>query len=1210
MFVLLVSVAGHVFAQGSGSISGTVKDNSGALVAGATVTLANPSVGVAQTVTTNSVGTFTSPEIPPGTYTVTVEQAGFKKSEKTNVVLSVASKVNIGVVVLQIGNVSETLVVEADPGQLQIQTESGERSDIVTNRQLRDIALNGRNAVDFLKIVPGVLTTKTYSQSSVQNITDGYNINGTRSIQHEYTIDGVTNLNLGNNSGGIVSVNPDALEEIKVLTSNYQAEYGRAGGGYIALTTRGGTSEYHGGLGYFRRHDSMNANSYFNNAKGGSAAGSPRPLYRYNQYDWNFGGPVPGVGTKDERKLFFFMAQEYDQQLVPLGTVNIRVPTALERLGDFSQSVDGTGKPINVIDPLTGKQFPGNNIPANRFYTYGQAILNLMPLPNTTAGGNQYNYTSQVSSNYPRREDIARVDWQLADSTRVSARFIHNFDNQQWPYGTTTATWNWPLTVVNRNNGPGYTWALSVTHNFSSTLINEFTYAAARGGTLISPSDDKATRSATGINTPMLFPSANTSNLIPSLTFGGIASITTNATNPATNQTAGTSVFGTFDQKFVINNFGDALTKVAGSHTFKIGVFYQRASNSSNSQTHVESDIDFTSTGSNPFNTGYPFANALLGVYTSYLQASNKPQQSYFYYDLSGYVQDTWKVTPRLTLDLGVRVSHYEPYYNSTGDGAYFDPTLFNAANAPRLYRGVCVGTPCSGANLRAADPGSPGSATQPSFYIGKIVPNSGNLSNGMGLTANGYPRGGIDGQPILPQPRLGFSWDMTGNHKTVLRGGFGMTYDRYTTSDGSAAAGNPPLVLTPSLSNGYLQDIAPGGGGVLGPATALGLDRAAKWPLVYSYSVGIQRDLGKGIIIDVAYVGSQSRNNPREVNLNAVPVGAAFLAKNQDPTKFAGGVVPAVEANLPLIYSSAGVNFSGANALGTDFMRPYQGYGDINYFMFDGKTTYNSLQVQVQRRFTKGLTVGLNYMYSRAITTVSTDGIYTSNIDPEKYDRGLANWNRTHYFTANYVWNLPKVGGFWLTRALFDNWTLSGISQAVSGNPAELGLTISGVDAGTRLLGTPTGTTQLGGNAPRLLVTGQAQSAPNAINLAAFGVPGVGNTGPYSRYYLLNPGFVNHDVTLAKNIPFGGSGRRYLQLRVEAFNVFNHTEFSGVNRTTNLTNAAGKTGAAILTDFTGLTVTNNLRPAGSTQPLGNYFGEYNAANSPRIIQLAAKLYF
>jgi hypothetical protein len=237
--LIAAALAGSLLAQSSGSISGAVKDSKGGMIPGATVTVADRAEAVSQTAYTGGEGSFVFPQLPPGTYTIIVEMAGFKKIEKSDVVLPVASKVNVGDIVLEVGSVNETITVQAELGQLQIQSDSGERSNLVTNRQLRDIALNGRNVVDMFKTVPGVIAGGTVTTSTVTNVVGGFNINGTRSLQHEYTVDGVTNLNLGNNTGALVSINPDALEEVKILTSNYQAEYGRSGGGFIALTTRG-----------------------------------------------------------------------------------------------------------------------------------------------------------------------------------------------------------------------------------------------------------------------------------------------------------------------------------------------------------------------------------------------------------------------------------------------------------------------------------------------------------------------------------------------------------------------------------------------------------------------------------------------------------------------------------------------------------------------------------------------------------------------------------------------------------------------------------------------------------------------------------------------------------------------------------------------------------------------------------------------------------
>jgi hypothetical protein len=1201
------------FAQNSGSITGTVKDSTGLVIPGAAVTVVEQATAFRQSTTSGAEGNFIFPQLPAGTYTLTAESKGFKKNESRDVVVPVATKVGVGDIVLEIGSLTDTITVEANAGTIQIQADSGERSDIVTNRDLREIGLNGQNIVDMMKFIPGINVSALVANaaSTVTNITGSFQVNGTRSLEHEYTLDGITNLNLGNNTGALVSVNPDALEEVKVLTSNYQAEYGRSGGGVIALTTRGGTNEYHGGASYFRRHDSLNADSYFNDLRGGSAAGFPRPLYRYNFYGWNFGGPVfiPHV-VNGKNKLFFFVGQEYYSQLVPqASSMNIFVPTSAERTGDFSHAVDGSGKAITITDPTTGQPFPGNIIPSSRIYAPGQAILNFLPTSNTTAGGNAYNYTSQVPSAYPRNETILRGDWLINDSMRLSVRWVYNHDDQQFAYGTTTASWNWPLTITDRRNGPGSVPSISLTKNFGPTWVNEFVFGIGRGGVTIAPEGDAATRATSGIDTPMLYPAANAAGLIPSLTFGGIASIGT---------TVSTSVFGPFQQRFLIWQIMDNLTKVHGSHVFKLGFYFQSASNASNNQTHVQSDIDFTTNASNPLNTGNPFSNALLGVYNSYTQANAKPYQNYLYHDVSWYAQDTWKVNKHLTLDLGVRFSWYQPVYNTAGDGAYFNPTAFDPTKAERLYRPVCVGaSTCSlgAATYRAIDPATTGPATltntQPGYYVGKLVPNSGNINDGMELVSQGYPSGGVITRAILPQPRLGFAYDLTGSHKTVVRGGFGISIDRYESGVTGFGASNPPLVLQPTLQYGYLQDIQPGGSGLLSPLTITGVNENMSFPHIYSYSIGVQRDIGGGTVLDISYVGSKSRDLPRKTNLNTPPYGTTFTAAAQDPTKFAGGVIPTTEPGLPSIYSAAGLSFSGADILGTDFLRPYQGYSDITWYVFDAQANYNSLQVALNRKFSQGVTFGVAYTWSKVMTTISDDGTFTRLVNPA-LDYQLAAFDRTHYLVGNFVWDLPKgsrmFGGNKLAGLVLDRWVLSGVTTLASGQPTDVALSISGQDAGARLLGTPT-SGNLSGQQPRFLLNGDPQSGMT-INASALVVPGLGDTGPYPRTYLRNPWIVNQDLAVFKNIPFSADGKRYLQLRVEAFNAPNHPQFSGYNLTSNVTNAAGQTGNSIFSNFTGLVATNNLRPAGNTSVLGNFFGEPNAAQNMRVIQLAAKFYF
>jgi hypothetical protein len=1212
VIVAIAALSICAFAQNSGSFTGTVKDSEGGVIPGAAVTVVEQATAFRQATTTNAEGNFVFPQLPAGTYTITAEAKGFKKSESKDVVLSVATRVSLGDLVLEVGSITDTITVEANGGQIQIQADSGERSDIVTNRDLRNISLNGQNVVDMMKFIPGVNVSALVANaaSTVTNITGSFQVNGTRSLEHEYTLDGITNLNLGNNTGALVSVNPDALEEVKVLTSNYQAEYGRSGGGVIALTTRGGTNEYHGGARYFRRHDSMNADSYFNDLRGGQGTYS-RPLYRYNFYGWDFGGPVfiPHV-VNGKNKLFFFASQEYYSQLVPqASSMNILVPTAAERTGDFSHSVDGTGKAITITDPTTGVAFPGNIIPSSRIYAPGTAILKFLPTANTTAGGFGYNYTSQVPSSYPRSETILRGDWLINDNMRLSVRWAYNHDDQQFAYGTTTASWNWPLAITDRKNGPGSVPSISLTKNFGPTVVNEFVFGIGRGGVTIAPEGDAITRATSGINTPLLYPNANTPGYIPSLSFGGIASVST---------IANTSLFGPFEQRFLIWQIMDNLTKVHGSHVFKFGFYFQSASNASNSQAHVQSDIDFTTSASNPLTTGNPFANALLGVYNTYAQWSTKVYQNYLYHDVSGYAQDTWKVNKHLTLDLGIRFSWFQPVYDTAGDAAYFDPTAYDPTKAARLYRPVCVGaSTCSSgaATYRAVDPAITGPATlqntQPGYYVGKLVSGAGSVSDGMVLVSNGYPKGGVITPRILPQPRLGFAYDVTGSHKTVVRGGFGISIDRYESGVTGFGASNPPIVLQPTLQYGYLQDIQPGGGGILSPLSVTAVTKNMSFPHIYSYSIGVQRNIGLGTVIDVSYVGSKSRDLPRKDNLNTPPYGITFKASSQDPTKFAGGVIPATEAGLPAIYSNAGVSFSGANILGTDFLRPYQGYSDITNYAFDANADYNSLQVALNRRFSQGLTFGVAYTWSKTMTTISDDGTFTRLVNPS-LDYQLAAFDRTHYLVGNFVWDLPKgsklVGGSKAAGLFLDNWVLSGVTTLASGQPTDVGLTISGVDSGARLLGTPTAG-NLSGNQMRFLLNGDPQSG-STINMSALAVPALGNTGPYPRTYLRNPWIANQDLSVFKNIPFSADGKRYLQLRLEAFNAFNHPQLSGYNLTSNVTNGAGQTGNSIFSNFTGLVASNNTRPAGSTSVLGTYFGEPNAAQNMRVVEIAAKFYF
>ena len=513
-----------------------------------------------------------------------------------------------------------------------------------------------------------------------------------------------------------------------------------------------------------------------------------------------------------------------------------------------------------------------------------------------------------------------------------------------------------------------------MTHAFSPSLVNELVYGLGRGGVFIGPVDDLSTRASHGVDVPLLYGGADPDGILPSVAFGGVA-----------NQAfANTNFNGTpFDQKFIIHNVYESLTKMVGRHSFKGGFFYQHATNRRTSFGPVQANLAFGAT--HPQNTGHPFANALLGFFDTYTQAEAKITSNYVYQNIEGYVQDSWKIKPNLTLDYGLRLSHYQPIYDQENRLGFFNPDLYDPAQAVRLYRPVCVTvSPCAARAIDPAISGAPTVAnTRPANYVGTVVPNSGNLTNGIGRAADGYPAGGFTTAPVLWGPRLGFAWDVRGDRRSVVRGGFGITYDRIDTDRVADAITNPPGIQVATLSNGTISSLAAAGRSDIIPVNAdvVGWPEDGKVPTVYSYSIGVQKEIGWDMSVDIAYVGTQSRHNPRQTDLNAIPYGAMFLRENQDPTRY-NGTVPAVEPTLPAAHAAAGVPFSGATPLNVNLLRPYAGYGSLRSRLFDSKASFNSLQASVQRRFSRNLSFGASYTLSQAKTDSAGVGDATSPFD------------------------------------------------------------------------------------------------------------------------------------------------------------------------------------------------------------------------------------
>jgi hypothetical protein len=1217
LLAALSLTGGKALAQSTAAtLSGTIIDTSGASVPDARIVITNQATHESRTIQTNSSGLFVAPDINDGIYDVSVEKAGFRRLNKTGVVVNPQDRLSLGEMVLQVGAPTDTVTVTADAGQLQLQSDSGERSEAVTGAQLRDIALNGRNIHDLAKLIPGVAQPGGANEVSNLSAIGSYSINGTRTTMKDMSVDG-SSITRTDQQAQQVTMNPDSVSEVKILTSNYQAEYGKAAGGIVTVTTKGGSQDFHFDARWFHRHDSLNANSFFNNV-----AGRPRALYRYNYYGFDVSGPVYlpkalGGFNRSKTKLFFFYNEEWYKQLVPQASAqNIEVPTPAERNGDFSQSVNGNGAPIIVRDSGnclgtngtgTAVPFPGNMIPKTCWFPGAQAVLNLFPTPNTTIGGNLYNYTSQVSSKYPRREDIVRIDYLINDKNRLAGRFINNYDDQILAYGTTTLSDNFPTLGAANRSGSGYNMALTLTSTITPTLINEAIFGHGIFTTNIVAATDGYSRAKTGINTPLLFPQANAPyDVIPSMTFGGL----TNQTSPSV------SINGSpFFQQIPSYNVIDNLTKIIGKHALKAGFYYYKATAFNTPQSPAQSTVDYTSSlGTNanfPLDAGDPFANALLGVYTSYTQASQKVATNSVYNTVEGYIQDTWRVTPKFTLDYGLRFSYLGPVHDLRQQEEYFEPNLFDPKQAVRLYTPVLV----NGA-VRVVDPANAPATptvanTLPSNFEGLIVPNSGNPTNGL-VSAKNYITGGYM-QGVRAAPRFGFAWQPL--KETVVRGGFAISYDRTRTDQDNNEAQAPPNVLTPVLYYGSLANInANTANGARGTIGLTAVSPGDNTPNVYSFNLGVQRSVGFGVVLDVAYVGSLGRNLEQVINLNAVPYGATFQAGAQDPTKYTNGVVPSVQPGLPVAYSAAGLSFDGVNALPQDFLRPYAGYGDILYRNNGASSNYNSLQVSVNRHISRGLVIGAAYTFSKNFLTNNNDSDSVNPFNTRAYEYRLAGSDQTHNLVVSYVYNLPNgahlLGDGRIAKGIFNGWVVSGISIFRSGTPIELSPSIAGVNVGQVITGSYT--------FGPLFYQNSAVLNPSAgvngdhINTGSVYLGQPDELAPWPRTYIRGPGTENFDMSVFKNFRVSGDGKKYLQLRLEGFNAFNHTQFSGYNTTTNITTTSGATGSAVLNtpNFSQLIITNNLRPAGSTKPLGSYFGEYNATREQRIVQLAAKFYF
>lgn len=1199
MLLMLISPTTLVAQTTSASLSGIVKDAQGAAIPNAKVDVTGASRGGTQTAQTDEDGRFTFPQLQPDTYTLRIEAPNFKAFEKTNLVLNANDRGSAGDIALEVGAVSETVTITSAGEELQ--TESGERGSAIIGEQLQNIAVNGRSYLALTSLAPGVVNTNNYQVAGHGGLA-GISANGARSNQNNLTLDGIGNVDTGNNGDQLATVSLDAVAEYKILTSSYQAEFGRSSGAQISVVTKSGTPEFHGSGYLYHRHEGLNANNWLNNRDGRA-----RNLFRFNNFGYTIGGPVilPRFGeggpvtTKLDNRVFFFFSQEHQRQLRPQGNRNVTVPTALERRGDFSQSVDRDGNPVFIRDytlnlPCSASDrrgcFPGNVIPQNRLYAPSLAILNIYPLPNAQSTANRgFNFTSQIPDSYPRREDMVRIDVNPSDTLRIYGRFIYNFDSITSNYGSFVLGANLPVVPIT-DARPGRHLAINVTKTINPTTINEFVFGFGKNQIDIFAVNNGLTRSAAGLtNLPALYPNAIQDDYIPRPEFGGII---------ANGPTLGTNNAPFFNFNRTID-FVDNFSKVLNKHALKAGLYFQRSQKDQTSFGPANGTINFDNNPGNQFDTGFAFANAALGVFNTFTQATQYATGKYRYTNLEFYVQDNWKATQKLTFDYGIRFYYIQPQYDQSLQTSTFLPELYDRSRAVRLYRPARINN-----QDVALDPVT--GQTGPNTNVGRIVPNSGDPLNGIRQAGNGISKYLMEDRGIHYAPRLGFAYDVTGRQNFVVRGGGGIFYDRFQGNETFDMITNPPTTSQTQLVNGLFSEIDLRNALLPTPVGLNAFSFEGKIPTVYHFNLGIQTKLPYDIVFDLSYVGSQSRHLLQRINLNAVPYGATYLRENQNPQNFPGGVVPTTQSGLAAPFAQAGLSFSGTNALTENFLRPYPGYGNITLHQMGGTSNYNSAQIEVSRRFAQDLFLGVSYTWSRNMTTVEGDGSFIRIDENTRFaNYGPSDLHRRHILAANFVYELPRLTRLFDTenralRFIGDGWQLSGIYSFQTGRPYNINVSIAGI--GNREI---TGSNTEGFR-PRILGSpGRGNSSDPYVqfDVTKFAPPLPGSRGlEAGRNYLEGPGINNWDLSLQKSFLLGETTR--FELRADAFNVFNHTQFgsnggnAGINNTLNIRSLTDPTPTNLPFDAAGRLVNRNG------------FGTINSVRDPRIMQLVARFVF
>jgi len=1110
---LFVIAPGAARAQSdASSLSGTVKDPSGAVVPNARVTAHNEATGQDSSISTNGSGSYTIPNLPSGIYTVRVEAQGFTSAVQQGTHLDP----NIGArydVALKTGEASTTVTVQANANALQ--TESSSVGQLVTSEQVHSVQLNGRNPIYLAQLEPGVARNAPISSFNFAPDFTGPVVNGARPNESLITLDGAPMVRTRNNGTQVGVADVDTISQEQILTTSYPAEFGETSGGLIQMIPRSSTEEFHGSVYEYLRNSFFDANTWTRNHSNPITQPQiryhPAP-FRYNQFGWNLNGPVyiPGHFNASKTKLFFLLGQEYlryRQNATQTGTV----PTALMRGGNFSELLLPNifyQRPVQVVNPATGAPYPGNIIPAGQLSANGLALLNAYPLPNSTSAGNNW----VASAPYPQnqRKDTLVIDYVPAQAHHLRFSVLQQHFDQIAPFAgnfdRTPQVWNWP----NQVGVLHYTWTVN------PRLVNEAIFSASADHVTIT--DDLSSglydRTRYGINFPYIFPSSDKliPNKIPTI---NISNFTTLDGGPYPSHSGG-----------VITDLADNLTKVIGNHTVIVGGMWERAGENNFDQITVSSTTPGATNNQNgqfrftDLRNGQPTSaaavgNVALGLFDSYGEIGQKSYTLFRANYFAGFAQDQWRATPKLLFEYGVRYSVMQPYSAVWRNQSVFDPRFYNPANAPTV-------NPVTD-TITGGDP-----------YNGVVIPGSGFPSSANGHVPASILNGSFNrlfhgaspgySQTIYTdiQPRVGFTYQI--GSSTVIRAGGGRFVQRIGISDAVQLGGNAPFQPTASITAGSVDNP----GGTTASTFPLQLSSQAynfPNPNAWSWDFAVEQEVPALGTFTASYVGRRGLHLTELVNVNQP----------------APGSVP-----------------RGAPSGQADFVRPYKGFAAILQDTNAGSSIYNGMQLELKRRLTRGLLFGVAYTWAKSMDYGSSTGYELPNSYDPSINYGPSDFDIRNVLVVNYVWNIPYgVEGRGLTHSALGGWQVSGTTQAQTGEPFS-------VTSGDDFAGVGPGSGgQLWAPATKPQVLKQFGNVPGQgywFTPAAFSVatptgsapssPAFGTYAPRgSRNLLYGPGFQSWNIALNKNFHVIPNHENHVAtFRAEAFNFTNHPNLDTPN--------------------------------------------------------------